>query len=147
MKKFNLTKSLGLAVILFAMISLFSLKTFAQCQANFTWTQTSNNVIAFTDASTNTSMFTIYQYNFGDGNNGYGPNLSHTYTAPGTYYVCLTISDSNQTCTSTFCDSVVVTGTIICNRSNCNICRNRSIPCIGCSKGRDATRATNCETN
>jgi len=34
----------------------------------------------------------------------------HTYANPGTYIVCLTISDS-LSCTNTFCDTVVVSGT------------------------------------
>ncbi len=36
--------------------------------------------------------------------------VSHTYAAPGMYIVCLTITDSLGGCTSTFCDSLIVSG-------------------------------------
>src|ERR1044071_6051143 len=42
-------------------------------------------------------------------------NPSHTYSAPGTYMVCLTLMDSLNQITCTFCDSVNVTGTVLCN--------------------------------
>ena len=90
---------------------------FATCQANFTWSQTANNVITFTDASTGTSVGTMYYWDFGDGNYSYTQNPVHTFNIPGTYNVCLMLSDSNVIgpCTSSFCANVTVTGTVICN--------------------------------
>jgi PKD repeat protein len=54
---------------------------------------------------------TTYAWDFGDGtvSNLHAP--AHTYAAAGTYYVCLTVTDSsggNILCTDTWCDSVVV---------------------------------------
>lgn len=49
-----------------------------------------------------------YAWNFGDGNTGTGPVANNTYASSGTYYVCLTISDTGGICSNTFCDSVVV---------------------------------------
>lgn len=49
-----------------------------------------------------------YFWDFGDGNTSTVPFPTHTYAGPGTYNVCLTASDSGNTCTSTFCDSIVV---------------------------------------
>jgi PKD repeat protein len=100
-------------------ILLFNANAFAQCQANFTWMQTTNNVISFTDASTGITGTPVYFWDFGDGNYAYTQNPVHTFSIPGTYVVCLMLADSNMisSCTSSFCDSVTVTGTVICNLS------------------------------
>jgi PKD repeat protein len=57
------------------------------------------------------SAATAYAWDFGDGGTATTQNPAHLYGAPGTYTVCVTITDStaNGTCTGTFCDSVVVT--------------------------------------
>ena len=57
------------------------------------------------------SAATSYSWNFGDGTTATTQNPAHLYTAPGTYYVCVGITDSTAagTCTGTFCDSVIVT--------------------------------------
>jgi len=47
-----------------------------------------------------------YTWNFGDGNTGAGAIANNTYATSGTYYVCLTVSDTGGICTNTFCDSV-----------------------------------------
>src|SRR5436190_15984870 len=94
-------------------ICICTSKIFAQCQASFTWTQTSNNVISFTNTSTGPGNF--YQWTIGNSFFSYAQNPVHTFSIPGTYYVCLTFSDSLQNCNSTFCDSVTVTGVILCN--------------------------------
>jgi PKD repeat protein len=55
---------------------------------------------------------TTYAWNFGDNTTGSGHSPSHTYSQSGTYYACLTVTDSlngNIFCTATFCDSVHVT--------------------------------------
>ena len=59
--------------------------------------------------------------NYGDGNGDYniGSSVNHTYTNAGTYYVCVTVTETdssgNIACTDTYCDSVTVTsGTIPC---------------------------------
>lgn len=49
-----------------------------------------------------------YFWDFGDGSTSTVPYPTHTYAGPGTYNVCLTVSDSGNVCTSTFCDSVIV---------------------------------------
>ena len=49
-----------------------------------------------------------YLWDFGDGNSGTGPLANNTYTAPGTYTVCLDYSSATTGCTSQFCDTVVV---------------------------------------
>jgi PKD repeat protein len=49
-----------------------------------------------------------YAWDFGDGNTSSSQNPSNAYAAAGTYYVCLTVTNSNSggTCSDTYCDSV-----------------------------------------
>src|SRR5258705_3599044 len=100
-------------LLILIVIGMCTSKIFALCQANFTWMQTTNNVISFTNTSTGSATF--YQWSFGNASYSYAQNPVHTYSIPGTYYVCLTITDSIGNCSSTFCDSVTVTGVILCN--------------------------------
>jgi PKD repeat protein len=95
------------------MLLIVSAPSFAQCVINFTWVQTANNVISFTDASTGVTLPSMYQWNFGDNTSSGLQNPVHTFNVPGTYNVCLTVMDSGG-CNSTFCSSVTVTGTLIC---------------------------------
>ena len=98
------------------LMSACSSQIFAQCQANFSWTQTANNIITFTDLSTGLPANTNFAWNFGDNQGNYAQNPVHTFNIPGTYNVCLNITDSMAaTCNSTFCASVTVTGVVICN--------------------------------
>lgn len=52
----------------------------------------SDLVVDFTDASTTTGVVT-WSWDFGDGNTSIQQNPSHTYALPGTYTVCLTVTD------------------------------------------------------
>ncbi len=49
-----------------------------------------------------------YDWDFGDGNTGSGSMGFNFYQASGTYNVCLTVTDTSNNCTSTFCDSITV---------------------------------------
>ena len=52
-----------------------------------------------------------YSWNFGDGNNAVGQNVSNTYLNPGTFNVVLTVTDTNpQGCTDTAVITVFVLG-------------------------------------
>ncbi len=105
----------------------------AACSAHFTWTQTSPNTISFTNTSTGAVTGTQYSWNFGDGQSDWISSPQHVYNIPGHYAVCLTMMDSGNVgtgCNSTFCDSIIVTGTVICNmgiftqvtNASCNTC-------------------------
>jgi PKD repeat protein len=81
------------------------------CIADFT-TSTNGlgvNTVAFTDVSTSSSPNTIvsWAWNFGDNSSSNVQNPVHTYSAAGTYNVCLTITTSNG-CTNTMCRNVTV---------------------------------------
>jgi len=74
--------------------------------ANFGYTTGSNGSVAFTDSSTGAPL--TYSWNFGDGSsNSTATNPNHSYTANGTYYVCLTVTNTSGT--NTKCDSVHIT--------------------------------------
>lgn len=82
----------------------------SQCQASFTYNFTGTTAIAFQDQSLNPAAITAWSWSFGDGNTSTLQNPSHAYNASGYYTVCLTITTINPQCTSTWCDSIFVTG-------------------------------------
>lgn len=56
-------------------------------------------------------------WDFGDGNVGTSTgDITHLYAAPGTYYVCLTISNAFLGCSDTYCDSIRI------NSSSAGMC-------------------------
>lgn len=67
---------------------------------------TTTGIAAFTGSPLGLDV--DYAWDFGDGNTGTGAVANNTYATSGTYYVCLTVSDTGGICTNTFCDSVVV---------------------------------------
>ncbi|MEO6131766.1 MAG: PKD domain-containing protein [Saprospiraceae bacterium] len=88
------------------------------CEAQFEYIQTPNTyTIHFTDQSSSSHDITSWIWNFGDGHDSDQHNPTHTYAAPGTYEVCLTIHD-NAGCSDTYCAAVVVAPAIQdCNAS------------------------------
>ncbi|MFT5168943.1 MAG: PKD repeat protein [Saprospiraceae bacterium] len=60
--------------------------------ANFSYTNQGGGTIDFTDQSSN--IPTSWLWDFGDGNTSTQQNPQHTYAAPGTYTVCLTVTNS-----------------------------------------------------
>ena len=86
------------------------------CHAEFTWEQIPGTLqIHFNSTSTSQHDIISYQWNFGDGHNGDGHSPYHTYAEPGTYVVCLIITD-NAGCVSDVCHEVIV-GQPECNAS------------------------------
>ncbi|MBT8195002.1 MAG: PKD domain-containing protein, partial [Bacteroidia bacterium] len=80
------------------------------CQANFGYSIL-NNTVTFTDSSG--SGISTWFWTFGDGGNSTLASPIYTYANPGTYNVCLVIVTTSG-CTSTYCDSVTITGTTPC---------------------------------
>jgi hypothetical protein len=79
----------------------------------FKWNPNGNCGIDFQDFSTvpNGLNIVCWDWDFGDGTTGSGPNPTHFYSAPGVYNVCMTILivDGEDCCISlTYCEDVVV---------------------------------------
>jgi len=70
--------------------------------------------VSFTDLSSNSP--TAWAWTFGDGGNSSDQNPLHTYTANGSYSVCLTAG--NGTGADTDCQTVVVTGVVVAPVAN-----------------------------
>ncbi|MEN9699903.1 MAG: hypothetical protein RLZZ301_1101 [Bacteroidota bacterium] len=79
-----------------------SIQVVAPPTANATWVSSPNNVIDFTNGSSNA---TAYSWDFGDGTVGVDANPSHTYPSEGTWNV--TLIASNAGCSDTISFDVV----------------------------------------
>ncbi|MCI4671352.1 MAG: PKD domain-containing protein [Bacteroidia bacterium] len=83
-------------------------------QLNDYFTDSIKGLTVSLEMQSTTSTIDWVEWDFGDGNfllTAPGTNPSHTYNAPGTYQVCMTVFDSinvETTCTSTYCDSVSI---------------------------------------
>ena len=85
----------------------------SNCSASFTYnTVPGTTIIQFNNVS---SVLNIFTWDFGDGSTSFIANPQHTYSSPGTYTVCLTVSDASGTCTDTFCAVVVINSAAICD--------------------------------
>ncbi len=89
--------------------------SFAQCAAGYTFvTDTINytgNVVLTNTSTGGAAGYTTYLWSFGDGTSftSYVDSTQAVHTfGTGTWYVCLTLIDSANSCTSSFCDSVTV---------------------------------------
>jgi len=89
------------------------------CGADF-WYSSNGLTVDFNDSSwSNSAGITSWTWDFDDNStNSNLTNPTHTYATGGTYIVCLTINDSLR-CSSTYCDTIVVTAPIstICSAS------------------------------
>lgn len=91
-------------------------KMFAQCNAGFTWSQSQPNVIDFVNTSAPQNPGSQYWWSYGDTLGDYGPGpFQHLYYVPGVYYACLSVYDSISQTQCFYCDTVTVTGTVLCN--------------------------------
>lgn len=94
------------------------------CDANFGATSTPISLEAqFINLSS--GNYTTASWDFGDGwiVSDNAPIVSHSYTAAGTYYVCVTIADATSNCNSTYCHSIYVDATSVvdsvCHTTDC----------------------------
>jgi len=107
--------------------------------ANFTFTTVcAGSPTQFTSTSTtNPAGQTIqnYQWNFGDGQTGSGANPSHTYNAPGSYPVTLTVSCGGH-CTSTKTQNVTVNALPTANFTYTTVCAGNPTQFTSTSQGQ-----------
>ncbi len=80
------------------------------CNAQFGHQNTGTNYSFY---SANTQGL-LYTWTFGDGGNSSLANPTHQYLVAGNYIVCLTVTDSAQTCSDTYCDSISINSTGNC---------------------------------
>jgi len=96
-------------------ITISAINPPSPCTTNSLFTYSVNNgIVTFTNASTPSAGMLIMGYNwwFGDGNASIATNPVHTYTASGTYTVCLRVAAQDQIslawCLDTLCVPVTV---------------------------------------
>ena len=70
--------------------------------ASSTYSSTAVGAVQFSNLSTPLSNLATFSWSFGDGTSSTMPSPIHTYTASGTYYVCLTVTNPTG-CVSQFC--------------------------------------------
>lgn len=94
-----------LALFFIALISYSKLN--AQCTASFTYSANGGDVtVSAVGSSTSTS---VYGWQWGDGTTlpGLGQNATHSYTASGTYSLCLTyVVATLSPCTTQVCETI-----------------------------------------
>lgn len=114
----------------------------ASAQCSFTWSQPQPNVIDFVEISSPPQPnATLYMWDFGDTQYGSGSGtLSHTYGVPGTYIVCLNLVDSLNMYFCSFCDTITVTGSIIC-QVDLQIYGVSAATCATCPNGQASAYA------
>lgn len=95
--------------------------SYTYCDSIFVYSPSNTCYTAFNTlsnpASSNTLDFYAYSksntgtyiWDFGDGSTGTGNTVTHTYANPGFYTVCLTMIDSANSCTTSFCNLVGTT--------------------------------------
>lgn len=77
------------------------------CIADFTYSAGPGGLTHFLSTSSGQNL--SYTWDFGDGTTGTNAYPAHAYSSAGVYLVCLTVTDSINGCTDTYCDNVVVT--------------------------------------
>lgn len=85
----------------------------------YTYLTVGGNTVQFNNFSTGINP--RFTWDFGDGHNSHAINPTHTYGASGQFLACLTVEELNPsgvvTCTSHWCDSVLVSGPPVGNCS------------------------------
>ena len=78
------------------------------CQASYVWYPDSTGQYSIILVNTSIGMNLSYNWTFGDGTSSTQAYPTHTYAGPGTYVVCVTVTQQNPACTSVYCDSLTV---------------------------------------
>lgn len=96
------------------------------CHAMFSGNINGNYVDFYIPTQTagfNPNAVSTYAWDFGDGSTASGTasypstfqSTPHTYAGPGTYVVCLTLTDAANSCSDTYCDTVIIANVTGCH--------------------------------
>ena len=91
--------------------------SFAQCSVSMSYTIGTNGSVTYSAVATPASNMPAYYWNFYDGTSGYGSNVTHTFTTNGAHMVCVTYIDSVSFCSTSACDTVIITNVPSCHTS------------------------------
>ncbi len=82
----------------------------AICPSSAKYAYVSNSLYdyQFTDSSSGESASTILSWDFGDNTTSQQQNPEHTFSSPGTYYACLTLTDTVLRCYTQYCEALSV---------------------------------------
>ncbi|MBK9458403.1 MAG: PKD domain-containing protein [Sphingobacteriales bacterium] len=78
------------------------------CEAAFTFTVDGGVVVFANQSVTGLNVGNHYQWTFGDGTSSDGFDPNHTYTASGTYTVCLLVWNNETNCEDQVCHTVTI---------------------------------------
>lgn len=78
----------------------------ADCEAIFTFNLLPTGCLQYQFVNTSAGYKLTYHWDFGDGNTSTAQNPTHAYSTPGTYNVCLTVS--NGECSDNLCTVIQV---------------------------------------
>ena len=112
---------------------------YPQPTANFTYTTScAGSPVQFTSTSTTNPTgqpIQSYQWNFGDGQTGTGPNVTHTYAQAGNYQVTLTVSCGGH-CTSEKTQTVNVSALPTASFNFTTVCQGTATQFTSTSTGQ-----------
>ena len=133
-------EKLLIAIITFFIISFYGTHATAACHASFTHAQPFGNVVTFSNTSTGITASTTCMWDFGDATTSTFFNAIHTFMNPGTYHVCLTITDTGG-CNDVFCSNITVTGAY-CDSLRLGTTVLNVFGCYGSTTGRITVNGT-----
>lgn len=87
------------------------------CQAGFIFYQNGNNFKKVHFLNTSSLTADIYQWYFGDGDSSNAKNPVHFYPTAGAFTVCLTVTDTDINCSSTYCDTLYIFPSTACSNN------------------------------
>lgn len=100
--------------------------SYDSCQVSF-YASTVGNQVYFGNTSTLTKTSKVL-WNFGNGDTSAVVNPTYTFASPGTYNVCLIVTDSNQTCkTNYYCAKITIRSSTNCQADYTYTVTNDSI--------------------
>ena len=91
--------------------------TIPTCVSTWTFTTAVDNTLRKLFSSTNNSLDYNYLWTFSDGTSSDSKTPNHLYSQAGKYKVCLKVTKKDSSCSSTTCDSILVSAV---NSTACN---------------------------